>query len=195
MSAKMDARGRPGPIRPGAGDVEDSAWNALLRVAQTAIRRRRRRDSFCILLSPAAGIASQLCSAAKKSARSSRLSRGRCGWSWPFSRGPGCEMQECLELRVTDLKFDRHEIVVRRGKGQKDRRTMLPVAIEERLKGYLREVKRQHEEDLADGFGRVVLLAKRPGHNGLLDFRGLWSKTAREAACDGCELAVHSVRS
>ncbi len=50
-------------------------------------------------------------------------------------------LQECLELRVKDIDFDRHEIVVRRGKGQKDRRTMLPVAIEERLKGHLREVK------------------------------------------------------
>ncbi|MBI3403346.1 MAG: integron integrase [Acidobacteria bacterium] len=62
-----------------------------------------------------------------------------------------------VELRVKDIDFDRHEIIVRRGKGQKDRRTMLPVAIEERLKGHLREVKRQHERDLAGGFGRVVL--------------------------------------
>lgn len=71
--------------------------------------------------------------------------------------GSGLRLQECLELRVKDLDFDRHEIVVRRGKGQKDRRTMLPVAIEERLQGHLREVRRQHERDLADGVGRVVL--------------------------------------
>jgi integron integrase len=71
--------------------------------------------------------------------------------------GAGLRLQECLELRVKDIDFDRHEIAVRRGKGQKDRRTMLPVAIDERLKGHLREVKRQHERDLADGFGRVVL--------------------------------------
>ena len=45
---------------------------------------------------------------------------------------------------------------------------MLPVAIEERLKGYLRAVKRQHEEDLADGFGRVVLLASGRGTTGSL---------------------------
>ena len=69
----------------------------------------------------------------------------------------GLRLQECLELRVKDLDFDRHEIVVRRGKGQKDRRTMLPAAIEERLQGHLREVRRQHERDLADGLGRVVL--------------------------------------
>ncbi len=71
--------------------------------------------------------------------------------------GAGLRLQECLELRVKDLDFDRHEIVVRRGKGQKDRRTMLPVAIEERLQGHLGEVRRQHKRDLADGLGRVVL--------------------------------------
>jgi len=54
--------------------------------------------------------------------------------------GAGLRLQECLELRVKDLDFSRHEIVVRRGKGQKDRRTMLPLGIEERLQGHLREV-------------------------------------------------------
>jgi len=69
--------------------------------------------------------------------------------------GAGLRLQECLDVRVKDIDFDRHEIFVRRDKGQKDRRTMLPVAIEERLNGHLREVKRQHERDLADGVGRV----------------------------------------
>ena len=71
--------------------------------------------------------------------------------------GAGLRLQECLGLRVKDLDFHRHEIVVRRGKGQKDRRTMLPVGVEERLQGHLREVKRQHEQDLAAGLGRVVM--------------------------------------
>jgi integron integrase len=71
--------------------------------------------------------------------------------------GSGLRLQECLELRVKDIDFDRHEIVIRRGKGQKDRQTMLPVAIEAPLKGHLVEVKRQHDRDLAEGFGRVVL--------------------------------------
>jgi integron integrase len=71
--------------------------------------------------------------------------------------GAGLRLQECLELRVKDIDFDGHEIIVRRGKGQKDRRTMLPVAIEARLKEHLLEVRRQHERDLAGGFGRVVL--------------------------------------
>jgi integron integrase len=71
--------------------------------------------------------------------------------------GAGLRLQECLELRVKDIDFDQHQIVVRRGKGQKDRLTMLPVALETRLGAHLRDVKRRHEQDLANGFGRVVL--------------------------------------
>jgi site-specific recombinase XerD len=47
--------------------------------------------------------------------------------------GAGLRLQECLELRVKDLDFERREIVVRRGKGQKDRRVMLPDALRETL--------------------------------------------------------------
>src|SRR5437016_13967748 len=71
--------------------------------------------------------------------------------------GAGLRLQECLELRVKDIDFDQHQIVVRRGKGQKDRVTLLPAAVEERLRAHLREVKAQHKRDLAGGFGRVVL--------------------------------------
>jgi len=71
--------------------------------------------------------------------------------------GAGLRIQDCLELRVKDIDFARHQIVVRRGKGQKDVRTMLPVAVRERLQAHLGEVKRQHEGDLAKGDGRAVL--------------------------------------
>ena len=74
-----------------------------------------------------------------------------------FLYGSGLRIAECLELRVKDIDFDRHQIVVRRGKGQKDRRTMMPVAVRERLQAHLSVVKRQHEHDLAHGAGRVVL--------------------------------------
>jgi integrase len=60
-------------------------------------------------------------------------------------------------LRVKDVDFDRREIMVRRGNGQKDRRVMLPDAIRERLQTHLAEVRRTHERDLFAGFGRVVL--------------------------------------
>ena len=71
--------------------------------------------------------------------------------------GAGLRIQDCLELRVKDLDFDRHQIVVRRGKKQKDRLTMLPTVVRERLQAHLSEVKGQRERDLAKGVGRVVL--------------------------------------
>ena len=71
--------------------------------------------------------------------------------------GTGLRLEECVELRVKDLDFDRNQIVVRRGKGQKDRVTMLPAAVKERLAAHLLTVTRQHQRDLLRGEGRVVL--------------------------------------
>ena len=58
-------------------------------------------------------------------------------------------------LRVKDLDCERRELTVRDGKGGNDRRTMLPLGVGERLREQLREGKRLHEKDLADGYGRV----------------------------------------
>lgn len=71
--------------------------------------------------------------------------------------GAGLRLQECLELRVKDVDFERGELTVRRGKGQKDRRVMLPRTLEADLRAHLVDVERQHARDLGDGFGRVVL--------------------------------------
>ena len=71
--------------------------------------------------------------------------------------GAGLRIQDCLGLRVKDIDFDRHQIVLRRGQGQKDVRTMLPVAVRDRLSVHLEEVQSQHERDLAQGVGRAVL--------------------------------------
>jgi integron integrase len=71
--------------------------------------------------------------------------------------GAGLRLQECLELRVKDLDFERREITVRRGKGQKDRRVMLPDALRSTLQAHLELVAQVHRRDLAAGFGRVVL--------------------------------------
>lgn len=71
--------------------------------------------------------------------------------------GAGLRLQECLELRVKDIDFARHQVVVRRGKGQKDRRTMLPATAEGPLATHLGAVRLQHGKDVADGVGRVVL--------------------------------------
>ena len=71
--------------------------------------------------------------------------------------GAGLRLQECLELRVKDLDFDRHEITVRRGKSQKDRRVMLPESVRQRLQQHLESVRLTHARDVVAGFGRVVL--------------------------------------
>ena len=71
--------------------------------------------------------------------------------------GAGLRLQECLELRVKDVDFERREITVRRGKGQKDRRVMLPEAVRCLLASHLGTVRRQQTADLAIGFGRVTV--------------------------------------
>jgi integron integrase len=64
---------------------------------------------------------------------------------------------ECLTLRVKDLDFGRNEILVRDGKGQKDRVTMLPNSLKDALLRHLQRVERLHEEDLRQGAGRTAL--------------------------------------
>jgi integron integrase len=71
--------------------------------------------------------------------------------------GGGLRLEECLELRIKDLDFDRDQILVRQGKGRKDRVTVLPAAAKDALRAHLTEVRRIHDADVARGFGRVVL--------------------------------------
>lgn len=71
--------------------------------------------------------------------------------------GAGLRLMECLRLRVQDVDFSRSEILVRDGKGAKDRITMLPESLKAPLQEHLKKVKAIHEKDLADGWGRVPL--------------------------------------
>ncbi len=71
--------------------------------------------------------------------------------------GSGLRLMECVRLRVKDVDFAYAHIVVRDGKGAKDRITMLPVALTHRLERHLQKVKAHHEEDLEAGFGSVYL--------------------------------------
>jgi integron integrase len=71
--------------------------------------------------------------------------------------GGGLRLMEALRLRVHDLDVQRLQITVRDGKGGKDRRTMLPARVAEKLQAHLQEVQRLHRQDLADGYGRVRL--------------------------------------
>lgn len=71
--------------------------------------------------------------------------------------GAGLRLMECLTLRVKDFDFTRGEILVRRGKGGKDRVTMLPSIAREALTRQVERVRLLHEHDTRDGAGRVAL--------------------------------------
>ena len=71
--------------------------------------------------------------------------------------GAGLRLMECCRLRVKDIDVSKSQIIVRAGKGNKDRYTMLPAAAKEPLLRHLQAVKRQHENDLKLGLGRVSL--------------------------------------
>src|SRR5450631_1422501 len=71
--------------------------------------------------------------------------------------GGGLRLLEALRLRVKDLDLNRREIIIRRGKGQKDRRTVLPAVLVDRLRLHLLAVKEQHDRDLSRGAGAVAL--------------------------------------
>ena len=71
--------------------------------------------------------------------------------------GAGLRLMECCRLRIKDIDFSRNEVVVRSGKGNKDRYTLLPSAVHDSLMQHLRGVKAQHDEDLKNGLGRVSL--------------------------------------
>ena len=71
--------------------------------------------------------------------------------------GSGLRLMEAIRLRVKDVDFARNELIVRDGKGEKDRITMLPQSISSALELHLQDVKRLHEQDLKAGHGEVYL--------------------------------------
>ena len=71
--------------------------------------------------------------------------------------GCGLRLTECLQLRVKDIDFDYSQIVIRDGKGQKDRRVMLPKSAVSALRSQIELVRKIHENDLANGYGEVFL--------------------------------------
>lgn len=71
--------------------------------------------------------------------------------------GSGMRLREGLTLRVKDLDLERGEIVIRRGKGAKDRVTVLPAAVREPLRRHLARGRVQHERDVREGAGWVEL--------------------------------------
>jgi integron integrase len=90
--------------------------------------------------------------------------------------GAGLRLLECLRLRVQDVDFAGNEILVRDGKGAKDRITMLPESLKIPLRDHLKRVKILHERDLADGWGRVQTptALDRKYLNAAADWRWQW---------------------
>jgi integron integrase len=100
--------------------------------------------------------------------------------------GTGLRLMEGLRLRVKDLDFDRGQIVVRDGKGEKDRVSMLPAALLVPLRAQLEEAREFHREDLAVGAGAVwlpeALAVKYP--NAVRDWCWQWVFPARQVSMD-----------
>jgi integron integrase len=71
--------------------------------------------------------------------------------------GTGMRLMECLRLRVKDVDFGYSQILVRDGKGEKDRITMLPRRLIDPLRTQLQKVRQIHDLDLQEGFGEVHL--------------------------------------
>ena len=71
--------------------------------------------------------------------------------------GGGLRLMECVTLRIQDVDFDYNQLVIRNGKGFKDRIVPLPRRYQDQLKDQIALVKTQHLRDLADGYGEVYL--------------------------------------
>lgn len=71
--------------------------------------------------------------------------------------GSGLRLRECLELRIKDIDFAQNQLMVRSGKGGKDRITLFPKSTIEPLRIHLQQVKLIHQQDLELGYGSTVL--------------------------------------
>lgn len=100
--------------------------------------------------------------------------------------GAGLRLMECIRLRVKDLDFERKLIYVRSAKGNKDRTTLFPKSIQLEMRHQLEKVKRSHDEDLVQGYGRVYLpeaLARKYPH-AAQEFRWQYMFPAKKRSVD-----------
>lgn len=71
--------------------------------------------------------------------------------------GSGLRLMECMRLRVKDIDFENHQIIVRGGKGDDDRFTILPETVASEIQHLLSDVKALHDQDLRKGHGETHL--------------------------------------
>lgn len=138
-----------------AASTQNQAFSALLFLYQqvlkveigflSAVERARRPAKLPVVLTAqeARAVLGQL--------------EGTYGLMANLLYGSGLRLMECVRMRVKDLDFGYQQIVVRDGKGGKDRVTMLPRGLREALERHLARVRLLHAEDLAGGFGAVFL--------------------------------------
>jgi len=88
--------------------------------------------------------------------------------------GSGLRLMECLRLRIQDIDFDRDQILVRSGKGDKDRVTLLPQRLKEPLRNHIAWVKHLHNRDLEQGFGDVYIPPAMERKNSKAAFEWSW---------------------
>ena len=90
--------------------------------------------------------------------------------------GTGMRLNEALSLRILDLDFDRNEIIIRHGKGDKDRHVMIPQKLVPELKAHIEKVRQLHKQDLADGWGLVSMPGALAGKfpDGSKEFKWQW---------------------
>ena len=97
--------------------------------------------------------------------------------------GAGLRVMECVRLRVKDIDFGQDHLIVRDGKGQKDRVTLLPRSLREPLARQVEAARTLHLADLAEGFGRVhlpfALARKYPNADRELAWQYLFPAKAR----------------
>ena len=125
------------------------------------------------------------------------LSREEISRLWPLFRGlrdlmfqlmygAGLRHRECRRLRVKDVCFDEGHIIVRSGKGDQDRITVLPQRVRDALRAQIEAARRLHQRDLDEGLGQVylphALERKYPNEN--REFGWQWIFPSRQPAKD-----------
>jgi len=100
--------------------------------------------------------------------------------------GSGLRVMECVRLRVKDIDFGYKQLTVRDGKGEQDRRTILPDSLAEAVQRQLARTKMLHEEDLRRGYGRVYLpyALERKYPNAAMDWVWQWVFPASKLSVD-----------
>jgi site-specific recombinase XerD len=68
--------------------------------------------------------------------------------------GSGLRLLECIRLSVKDIDFANNLLIIRSGKGEKDRTTVLPDRLKEPLQSHLKKIKQMHNQDLANSYGK-----------------------------------------